>query len=179
MPSEFRSLLEPYAAPLEERLKSVTLCKERGIQADSALVQPIVMPYLTDEHIKDFFDKLSNAGIINYKPEFLTACMENLAMLGQWLGYFDKNMERELYEIYIQPGNADHRKQRGRTAPERELCINAIKKMMAYTQKIGMTTSICFWVRKQLCISDEMIPVLNSNGFQCLGYQSKLFSNRG
>ena len=179
MPSEFRSLLEPYAAPLEERLKSVTLCKERGVQADSALVQPIVMPYLTDEHIKDFFDKLSNAGIINYKPEFLTACMENLAMLGQWLGYFDKNMERELYEIYIQPENADHRKQRGRTAPERELCINAIKKMMAYTQKIGMTTSICFWVRKQLCISDEMIPVLNSNGFQCLGYQSKLFSNRG
>ena len=179
MPAEFRSLLEPYAAPIEERLKSVTLCRERGIQADSALIQPIILSYLTDEHIKDFFGRLSKAGIINYKPEFLTACMENLAMLGQWLGHFDRNMERELYEIYIQPENADHRKQRGRTAPDRELCIQGIKKMMDYTQKLGMTTSICFWVRKQLCISDKMIPVINANGFQCLGYQSKLFSNKG
>ena len=73
MPTEFRNLLEPFAAPIEERLKSVQLCQERGIQANSALIQPIVMPYLTDEHIKDFFDKLHNAGIINYKPEFLNA----------------------------------------------------------------------------------------------------------
>ena len=175
MPTEFRNLLEPYAAPIEERLKSVQLCQERGIQANSALIQPIVMPYLTDEHIKDFFDKLHNAGIINYKPEFLTACMENLAMLGQWLGHFDKNLERELYEIYIQPENADHRKQRGRTAPERDLCTKNIEKMMAYTQTLGMTTSICYWVRKQLHIPTTLIPIVNANGFQCLGYQSKLF----
>ena len=175
MPTEFRNLLEPFAAPIEERLKSVQLCQERGIQANSALIQPIVMPYLTDEHIKDFFDKLHNAGIINYKPEFLTACMENLAMLGQWLGHFDKNLERELYEIYIQPENADHRKQRGRTAPERDLCIKNIEKMMDYTQKLGMTTSICYWVRKQLHIPTTLIPIVNANGFQCLGYQSKLF----
>ena len=176
MPTEFRNLLEPFAAPIEERLKSVQLCQERGIQANSALIQPIVMPYLTDEHIKEFFDKLHNAGIINYKPEFLTACMENLAMLGQWLGHFDKNLERELYEIYIQPENADHRKQRGRTAPERDLCIKNIEKMMAYTQTLGMTTSICYWVRKQLRIPSTLIPIVNANGFQCLGYQSKLFA---
>jgi len=176
MPTEFRNLLEPYAAPIDERLQSVKLCQERGIQANSALIQPIVMPYLTDEHIQEFFDKLHNAGIINYKPEFLTACMENLAMLGQWLGHFDKNLERELYEIYIKPDNADHRKQRGRTAPERDLCIKSIEKMMAYTQKLGMSTSICYWVRKQLHIPTTLIPIVNANGFQCLGYQSKLFA---
>ena len=176
MPTEFRNLLEPYAAPIDERLQSVKLCQERGIQANSALIQPIVMPYLTDEHIKDFFDKLHNAGIVNYKPEFLTACMENLAMLGQWLGHFDKKLERELYEIYIQPENADHRKQRGRTAPERDLCIKSIEKMMAYTQTLGMSTSICYWVRKQLHIPTTLIPIVNANGFQCLGYQSKLFA---
>ena len=175
MPTEFRNLLEPYAAPIDERLQSVKLCRERGIQANSALIQPIVMPYLTDEHIKEFFDKLHNAGIINYKPEFLTACMENLAMLGQWLGHFDKNLERELYEVYLKPSNADHRKQRGRTAPERELCIAAIKRMMDYTQTLGMSTSICYWVRKQLQIPNTLIPIINQNGFQCLGYQSKLF----
>lgn len=175
MPTEFRNLLEPYAAPIEERLESVKLCRERGIQSDSALIQPIILPYLTDEHIKEFFDKLHNAGIINYKPEFLTACMENLVMLGQWLGFYDKKLERELYSVYLKPDNEDHRKQRGRTAPERELCIDAIKKMMNYTQKISMTTSICYWVRKQLQIPNSLIPIINKNGYQCLGYQSKLF----
>lgn len=175
MPREFRNLLEPYAASIEERLESVKLCRELGIQSDSALIQPIILPYLTDEHIKEFFDKLHHAGIINYKPEFLTACMENLAMLGQWLGFFDKKLERELYNVYLKPSNEDHRKQRGRTAPERDLCIEAIKKMMNYTEKLGMTTSICYWVRKQLQIPNSLIPMINKNGYQCLGYQSKLF----
>ena len=176
MPTEFRNLLEPYAAPIEERLAAVRLCQEAGVQANSALVQPIFAPYLTDEHIKEFFDRLHAAGIVNYKPEFLTACMENLAMLGQWLGYFDKDLERKLYEDYIMPSNADHKKQRGRTAPDRALSIENIRKMMTYTESLGMTTSICYWVRRQLGISAEMIPVINANGFQCLGYQSGLWA---
>ena len=175
MPTAFRNILEPYAAPIEERLKAVRMCQENGIPANSALVQPIFTPYLTDEHIKEFFDMLRAEGIINYKPEFLTACMENLAMLGQILGYYDKSMEKALYEDYIMPENADHRKQRGRTAPDRALSIDNIKKMMSYTDQIGMSTSICYWVRKQLKINAEMIPIINRNGFQCLGYQSRLF----
>ncbi|MDO5702191.1 MAG: hypothetical protein Q4G47_02415, partial [Lachnospiraceae bacterium] len=100
-----------------------------------------------------------------------------LAMLGQWLGHFDKNMERELYEDYIMPSNSDHKKQRGRTAPDRALSIANIRKMMDYSDSIGMSVSICYWVRKQLGISSDMIPVINKNGFQCLGYQSGLFSH--
>ena len=175
MPSEYRNILEPYAAPIEDRLKAVDACRENGILSDSALVQPIFTPYLTQEHIKEFFDNLHAHGIINYKPEFLTACMENLAMLGQWLGYFDKQMEKALYEDYIMPSNADHKKQRGRTAPDRALSLENIEKMKEYTDSIGMTTSICYWVRKQLQISNEVIPVINENGYQCLGYQSGLF----
>ncbi|MBQ0044792.1 MAG: hypothetical protein KBT05_07205 [Bacteroidales bacterium] len=175
MPTEFRDILEPNAAPIDERLKAVKLCQEHGIMANSALVQPIFMPYLTDEHIEEFFTKLHDAGIVNYKPEFLTACMENLAMLGQCLGYFDKNLEKALYQDYIMPSNADHRKQRGRTAPDRALCVSELDHIMKITKKLGMTTSICFWVRKQLEISPAMIPVINENGFQCLGYQSRLF----
>lgn len=177
MPKEFRDILEPYAAPIEERLAAVKLCQENGIQANSALVQPIFTPYLTEEHIRDFFGMLRNAGIINYKPEFLTACMENLAMLGQILGHFDKDLERKLYLDYIMPSNADHRKQRGRTAPDRALSIENIQKMMAVTEELGMTISICYWVRKQLKIDGKMIPIINKNGFQCLGYQSKLFAS--
>ena len=53
--------------------------------------------------------------------------------------------------------------------------IKAIQKMMEYTQTLNMSTSICYWVRKQLQIPTSLIPMINKNGFQCLGYQSKLF----
>jgi hypothetical protein len=139
-------------------------------------VQPIFTPYRTPQHIKEFFDMLHESGIVNYKPEFLTACMENLAMLGQLLGYYDQDLERKLYSDYIMPSNADHPKQRGRTAPDRALSIENIQKMMEYTETIGMTTSICYWVRKQLNIPGSLIPITNKNGFQCLGYQSRLWS---
>jgi hypothetical protein len=38
-----------------------------------------------------------------------------------------------------------------------------------------MSSSICYWVRMQLGISEEAIPLVNRNGFQSLGYQRKLF----
>lgn len=175
MPAPFRDIIEPFAAPLEERMRAVRLCRERGIPANSALVQPIFTPCLTDEGIKSFFDTLHAEGIINYKPEFLTVCMENLAMLGPYLGAFDREMERQLFEAYIMPSNADHRKQRARTAPDRKVSLDNIRRMMEYTDSIGMSVSICYWVRKQLGISEDLIPLTNRNGFQCLGYQTRLF----
>jgi len=175
MPSPLRDLLEPHAAPIKERLKAVLLCREQGIPANSALVQPIFTPCLTDEEIRRFFDALHQAGIVNYKPEFLTVNMENLALLGQYLGYFDKELERSLYDDYLMPSNATHRKQRGRTAPDRARSQECLRKMMAYTDSLGMSTSICYWVRQQLGISESMIPLVNRNGFQCLGYQRRLF----
>ncbi len=175
MPPDLRELLEPYAAPIEERLAAVRLCADAGIPASSALVQPIFLPSLTDGEIRVFFDALHGAGIVNYKPEFLTVEMENLAMLGPYLGYFDKAQERQLYEAYLLPSNADHRKQRSRTAPDRKASLEAIRRMMSYTEKLGMSTSICYWVRMQLGITEEEIPLVNRNGFQCLGYQRELF----
>ena len=177
MPDAFRDILEPYAAPLSERLAAVRMCREAGIAANSALVQPILTPWLTPEHISAFFSSLNDAGIINYKPEFLTACVENLAMLGQYLGVFDKSLERQLYEDYLMPSNEDHRKQRGRIAPAKSRSVECLKRMMNYTEPLGMSVSICYWVRKQLGISEDLIPLVNRNGFQCLGYQSRLFSH--
>ena len=177
MPDAFRDILEPYAAPLGERLEAVRLCTGRGVAANSALVQPILTPWLSEEHISEFFGALDGAGIINYKPEFLTACVENLAMLGQYLGYFDKELERQLYDDYLMPSNEWHRKQRGRIAPDRSRSKECLKAMMDCTDKLGMSVSICYWVRKQLGIDEDLIPLVNRNGFQCLGYQSKLFGN--
>ncbi len=177
MPDAFRDILEPYAAPLSERLEAVRLCSERGVAADSALVQPIITPWLTREHIGSFFGALRGAGIINYKPEFLTACVENLSMLGQYLGWFDKGLERQLYEDYLMPSNESHRKQRARIAPDKARSLGYLKAMMECTDRLSMSVSICYWVRKQLGIEESQIPFINRNGFQCLGYQSKLFGD--
>ena len=173
----FLDILEPFAAPLSERLEAVHLCSERGVAADSALVQPIITPWLTREHIESFFGALRGAGIINYKPEFLTACVENLSMLGQYLGWFDKGLERQLYEDYLMPSNESHRKQRARIAPDKARSRAYLKAMMECTDHLGMSVSICYWVRKQLGIEESQIPFINRNGFQCLGYQSKLFGD--
>ena len=177
MPDAFRDILEPYAAPLSERLAAVRECRDAGVAANSALVQPIITPWLSDKHISEFFDMLHGAGIINYKPEFLTACVENLAMLGQYLGVFDKALERQLYDDYLMPSNSAHRKQRGRIAPDKGRSVECLQRMMRYTDTLGMSVSICYWVRMQLGITEEDIPLINRNGFQCLGYQSRLFED--
>jgi DNA repair photolyase len=175
MPDHLRDAIEPFGAPLADRLAAVKACRDAGIMSNSALVQPIIAPYLTDENMHAFFAMLRDAGIVNYKPEFLTACMENLAMLGQLQGYYDKDLERRIYECYIAPENSDHKKQRGRTAPNRELCQAVLKRMVAISEQYGLSISICYWVREQLGITTEAIPLVNRNGFQCLGYQRRLF----
>jgi hypothetical protein len=102
--------------------------------------------------------------------------MENMAMIGQLQGYYDRVLEKTLYEYYISPENSDHKKQRGRTAPNRELSKQYLGNMMKISDQYGLSVSICYWVRQQLKISTDMIPMVNQNGFQCLGYQRKLFS---
>lgn len=177
MPSALRQVLEPYAAPIEERLEAVRLCRKNGILAESALVQPVFPPFLTRQRIHSFFTALKDVGICNYKPEFLTVCMENLAMIGPLLGHFNKALERQLYEDYLLPSNAGHRKQRGRTAPDRALSLTLIERMKHQTDAMGLSISICYWVRMQLGITEAQIPLINAGGFQCLGYQSRLFDH--
>jgi hypothetical protein len=84
-------------------------------------------------------------------------------------------MERDMYNFYIEPENKDHRKQRGRTAPDRKWSIDTIRNLMTIAREYGISTSICYWVRNELGISEDMIPIVNENGFQCLGYQRRLF----
>ena len=60
MPAKLRDILEPYGATIEKRLEAVGLCQDHGILAESALVQPIILPYLTEENMHDFFASLKN-----------------------------------------------------------------------------------------------------------------------
>lgn len=175
LPDPVRRWFEPHAPSLGERLEALGLCRERGIVACSALVQPILTPYATEERVEVFFDQLAAAGVVNFKPELLTVAPENLAVLGPLVGRLDPDGERALYEAYLDPSNADHKKQRDRTAPDRDLSRAVLDRMRRAAHRRGITTSICFWVRHALGISEEDIPVVNRNGFQCLGYQTRLF----
>jgi DNA repair photolyase len=175
MPDNVRAIVEPYSAPISERMAAVRLCQEKNLLSNSALVQPIFPSFLSKELTAEFFTMLKENNIINFKPEFLTVCMENLAWIGQLLGQYDKDLERALYEFYLAPENKDHRKQRGRTAPNRAWCLDTIRDLMLEAKDYGISTSICYWVRNEIGIPETMIPIINENGFQCLGYQRKLF----
>jgi DNA repair photolyase len=175
MPDSVRAIVEPYSAPISERMAAVRLCQENDILSNSALVQPIFPSFLNIKLTAEFFQMLKDNNIINFKPEFLTVCMENLAWIGQLLGEQDKDLERKLYDFYLAPENKDHRKKRGRTAPNRAWCLDTIRDLMLEAKTYGISTSICYWVRNAIGIPEEMIPIINENGFQCLGYQRKLF----
>jgi len=177
MPDELRQLLEPWAASIDDRLAAVKLCSKQGVLSNSALVQPIILPSLTHKNTEGFFAALKDAGIVNFKPEFLTVNMENLSMIGQLLGYHDKEMERQLYDAYISLQNEDHKKQRDRTAPSRKQSIAALRKLVAVAARYQISTSICYWLRKELELDEAFIPVINHKGFQCLGYQTRLFED--
>lgn len=170
-----RALLEPHAATIEDRLEAVVRCQRAGVLATSALVQPILLPFIDDAVLEGFLAKLRRAGIRNVKPELLTVNMENLALIGQLVGHFDKDRERRLYELYIAPDNASHTKQRARTAPDRGASRAFFERVVRFGQEQGISTSICYWVRKELGLSEELIPLINRNGYQCLGYQQRLF----
>ena len=177
-PDNIRNYLEPYASSLESRLEAVRLCQKHGIMANSALVQPILINILNDNILEVFFQKLASYGIVNFKPEFLTVNIENMVLMSQILEMTDKDIMKKIFEVYFNDQNINHIKQRGRTAPSRELSYYWINKMKRIAEKYDITISICYWVRKQLNLSDDYIPIINKNGFKCLGYQTRLFGGK-
>ena len=174
-PPEAIQYIEPWSAPLQSRFDAVALCRENGIMANSALVQPIIISILNDDVLDNFFSCLSKIGIVNFKPEFLTACVENMVLMAQILQMYDADIFKKLFELYFSTENLDHKKQRGRTAPLRNQSLLWINKMITTAEKYGISISICNWVREQLNIKEDKIPLINKNGFKCLGYQTQLF----
>ena len=175
MPDMLFDLLEPNAASAEDRLEAALACQEMGIKSDSVLTQPILLPFLSEDAMSRYFDLLARHNIFNFKPEFLTVSTRNLAVLAQLVGVYDREMERNLYELYLGPSNRDHIKQRERRAPDRQASRAYLEKLLHHASLRGITASICHWVRQELQVTASMIPVINKNGYQCLGYQTNLF----
>ncbi len=176
MPDNLRDVLEPNAATIEDRLEALKQCQQIGLYTESVLAQPLLLPYMTEETLNDYFAQLSGAGIKNIKPEFLTVDPKNLAFLSQFVNYFDPDFMKELLEVYIGPNNRAHRKQRLRLAPDKDASISMLRKIEEHAKKHGITISICNWVKRELSTVDPILlgdidKESTKNGYRCLGYQ--------
>ncbi len=178
MPEKLQQVLEPNAPSLENRLKAMEMLQDKGIYAKSVLTQPIIPNYL-EKLADEYICKLNDSGIINIKPEFLTASMEKIALVSQYINYFDKNSLKDFLKLYVAHENRNHIKQGLRTAPDRGFSLQGFKVLHEKAKQKGISISICNWVKSQLPGKQmkEIEKEASKRGFRCLGYQENIFKN--
>lgn len=159
MPDELYPIFEPRASSNDSRLEAAVICRENNIDVNWAVVQPILLPFLTDKAIDNLLKKIKKTKIKGIKPEFLTLSVRNLSWLGQFIGYYDKSMEKTFYESYIAPENINNVKHRHRVAPDRMDARRSLLKLKDFTDKYGLGMNICHWVRSELNITPSEVPL--------------------
>jgi DNA repair photolyase len=177
MPFYLQEVLEPNAPSLEERLEGVKMCQERRIYAQAILAQPIIPVYLNKSSVDLFLQAMKKANIKNIKPEFLTTNFENLSIITQYINHFDPQLVGPLLNLYLEPENRNHIKQRCRTAPSREWSARNLIMIQERAKEYGISTSICNWVSSETKIPRALTEHSTENGFRCLGYQQGMFTN--
>ena len=166
MPDDIRTIFEPKAPFMEQRIKAFIECQRNGINANHTVLQPIIETYLNDGIIDDYLSMIKNINCINFKPEFLTVTIENLAVLAQVIGYLDKSIESKIYKQYLPSENQDIKKN-GRTAPNRKQSLETLIKLKEKGEQYGLTMSICCWVREAYSVSTNYFPIINNNKYLC------------
>ena len=178
MPDYLRTVMEPNAPTVQERLDAVRLCRAAGVYACAVLMQPLLLPYLSDQALAWYCQTLAEAGVVNIKPEFLTVDPVNLVAIAQFVHYFDPQLLKQLLADYVLASNTDHIKQRCRLAPDRQECARALERIHQAASNCGLSLTLCNWVKSQLSQVNSKIPAMEASGtargFQCLGYQTRL-----
>jgi DNA repair photolyase len=180
MPSYLRNILEPNVAGIKERLEVLQECRNAGIWAESVLCQPLLIPYLKEDVIRDYMKQLSDAGVKNIKPEFFTAKIRNLVLVAQYIHYYDPGMTGEFFHSYLSESNQKHIKQRSRLAPEKKICVEKLSLIRDIADEYDISISLCNWVKKELNDEAPFIREIDkkslAQGYRCLGYQTRLFN---
>jgi DNA repair photolyase len=179
LPDYLRNLMEPNASSFRERLEALKKLQDMGVYAKSVLCQPLLIPYLTENNLHEYFSILEEYGITNIKPEFLTTEIKNLVLIAQYIHHFDPHLIGEYFYPYLKETNLDHIKQRSRMAPSREICVKYLKTINDIASRYNISISICNWVKKELAPFDSFISTIDressGKGLRCLGYQTNLF----
>jgi DNA repair photolyase len=158
MPPELYPMLEPRAASNEARLEASVMCQKAGVWGHEAVVQPILPTYLTDATMDELVAKLKKANIAKFKPELLTVSPQNLAWIGEMVRHIDKDMAKQLYEVYLGPDNINNVKHNDRMAPDREFARKAMLELKKHADDYGIKMTLCHWVRSELDISVRELP---------------------
>jgi DNA repair photolyase len=175
MPYSLHEVLEPNASSIESRLEAIKMCNEKGIYARSVLAQPIIPCYLNKSAADTYTKMLSNYRVQNIKPEFLTLNLENLAIVAQFVNYFNPSLLRPLLQVYLPISNQNHIKQRSRLAPDRDLSWAGMQTLYESARKNNISISLCNWVKSQIDC-EELTCESVKKGLCCLGYNTELFN---
>lgn len=182
MPNSLRDVLEPNCPNIVDRLEALAECRKRGIHAESLLLQPTFPSSVKSaSSLGSFMDILQQFGVRNVKPEFLTVDPLNLGIIAQFVHHFEGlDAVKELLHNYVRKENEDHRKQRFRMAPNRQLSADLMLRLDAAATQRGITVTLCNWVKRELSKVDPAVKSIASQaakeGYVCLGYYWKLFS---
>lgn len=95
---QLRSTLEPGARSVEDRLALMDKLQSEGILAQGALTEPLLFPFAYDA---SFYALLRRHGIKRVALDFLTSTYENLAVVFQMIGWYDRKAEKDLWEAYL------------------------------------------------------------------------------
>lgn len=177
MPSYLHEILEPNAPSVKDRLDALRILQKNGVFARSILLQPIMLYHLSKEVLDEFFDLLASYDIENIKPEFLTVNMFNIAIIAQYVNYHEPDKIKKFLEVYIAPENRDHKKQRCRTAPNREECKKFLGDIIETALRRNISVSICEWVKACVGFDKSVLNKSRERGYRCLGYQERMFEN--
>jgi DNA repair photolyase len=178
MPLYLRSLLEPHAAGVTERLELLVRLQQMGVWADSVLCQPLFLPYINEEGVAESLSQFALAGVKNIKPEFFTAEIRNIVLVAQYIHHFDPQKTGSFFYPYLMESNLRHLKQRSRLAPNRAACVEKLEIIHNIAKQFGVSLSICNWVKRELGGVAEWVRSIDTasaaRGYRCLGYQTSL-----
>ncbi len=146
---ELREALEPGARPKSSRLNLVKMLQHHGILIQGALVQPVFHVFEPDEK---FLGELWDAGIRRISLDMFTTTPENLAIIAQIFGWFDKEAERRMFEDYL---SSDAPSKDGiRRGISKELQFQIYGRIIEKARKIGFKVSYCRFVKKYLGLEE-------------------------
>ena len=95
---KMRKSMEPGAPSKDERLGFIRRLGAEGILAWGVLVQPVFHVFLPSE---SFWLELVDAGIRRASIDIFTTTLENLAVVAQIIGWYDKSAEIKMWNDYI------------------------------------------------------------------------------
>lgn len=174
MPNEkIRKIIEPGAAPIEERIGFARFCMENGIKT-TAIFSPI-FPVEQYSYIKRYIDEFYSMGITHYRLNFAEITRDSFDKLVMLLPFYKDDFEKAY--ISDEALKTDWKipytnKEAIRYFPSVKYMKNVFNEIRGYgeTKSDDITFSVC----NSLCVTGKLEHFndkAHCRGFGCIGYK--------